>query len=160
MEAKDVVTFVIALIGAVTGVTGTVVSVLNYLRQSDRDRVKIRIGVREGIMSTQPGSPFLAVSVTNLSAFPVRIKDVGLLGSGKAQRVLDLTVVAKIGLGVSLEPRTSTDFHFSPEFLALEQTKDAICAYVRTDCGEQFESGHSDIPLMIRDARKRALPSG
>jgi hypothetical protein len=39
------VTLAIAILGAITGIIGTIVSVLSLYRQIDRDLAKIRVGV-------------------------------------------------------------------------------------------------------------------
>jgi hypothetical protein len=82
----DLMTFVIAVIGAVTGVIGTVTGIIatvlgvyQYRRELDRERVKLRVAARRALSSDAPDTEFLSISVTNMSEFNVTISEAGLL---------------------------------------------------------------------------------
>jgi len=146
----------IAIIGAVTGVVGTVLGVITIADLLSRNRVKLRVTPklawvnRRGMVLTAEkpapaghdptgGDPpnRLAVEVVNLSAFAVTISEVGVGRVVGRRRVF---VVPDLSDGkswpVRLESREAVT-----AFLHLEAARDVIStsadriAYSQTDCG-------------------------
>lgn len=80
---KDLVTFGLALLGAVLGV-------INTWRTINRDRIKLRVRFVHGMTINAPNFPdkLFGVEVTNLSSFPLTIAEVGMHIQGCADRAV------------------------------------------------------------------------
>jgi hypothetical protein len=152
----EITTLVIAVLGAVTGVIGTVLSIGSLRREIDRDRVKLKVTVSWGLSMASPDVSFLGVHVTNLSTFPVTLREVGLLFDHDRQRAIHFDALTGRGerLPQRMDPRTSLTIRFPPDFLLDRRLKTARCAYVWTDCGHSFESKGDDIPKMVAGAQR------
>lgn len=148
-------TLVIATVGAITGMVGTIVGIVALLRQIDRDRVRLRIGARWAITSDSPGTRLISISVTNLSTFPVTLSEVGVLCDNGRQRVIDPHALAQ--LPKRIEARTAVSILLSPQFLRNAMCRTATYAFARTDCGEWFQSRGDCISKIVSEAQSERV---
>ena len=132
---SESITLTIAIIGAVCGVTGVVLGIVNTWRQLRRDKVRLKIVPSHVIpvgAVADPGWNF-GIEVINMSEFPVTISDVGfLLNNGDKGTIATLPGFEQYGsLPLRLEPRTA----FSKYFFVDSETndwKDTKSAYALT----------------------------
>ena len=147
-EIKDVITIVLASIGAVLGV-------LNAWWAHDKDRPKIRVSPRRVIPLGSPvdSRARLAIEVTNLSWFPLTVSEVCVLFRGTAERgvVIDPVLVDGGGFPRRLESRTSFMAYLHPDAFATAQHR-VRAAYAKTDCGLTF-TGNSPALQQLCDGR-------
>ena len=133
---KDMITFATASVGAVLGI-------LNTWRSWDKDRPKLRVVPKQAFLVTMDGQvddrARLCIQVTNLSAFPLTITEVGVLYRGTKMRgALHESVGPRpFRFPQTLEPRTSLTLYAAPH--ALRGSRPIRCAYAHTDCGLQFK---------------------
>jgi hypothetical protein len=133
MEASvtliEAITLSIAVLGAVLGV-------INTWHALDRSRVKLKVLPAHAIPSggADPRIKF-GIGVTNLSAFPVTISEVGVLYEGTNTRgaIIQPLLVDGGRWPRRLEPRSSVTVYGQ----APESTPDLRirCAYATTECG-------------------------
>jgi len=125
----DAVTLAIAILGAVLGV-------INTWHALDRSRVKLKVLPAHAIPvgGADPRLKF-CIGVTNLSAFPVTIKEVGVLYKGTDRRgvFIDPFLMDGGSWPRRLEPRSSvTVYGQKPDSTPGLRIR---CAYATTDCG-------------------------
>lgn len=151
---NDYSTFVIAVIGAVTGVVGTVIGLYSVWLETSRDRVKLRVSASNAILTHAPG-PYITVTVLNMSAFPVVIHEAGFFNS-KGHRIINVnTPTIRNGpFPVRLEPRCSLTALFSPEILLEAEKSEFLSAYASTECGVTARSSHGAFRGIIDEMRK------
>ena|SRR6266446_6907678 len=130
---SDVMTQVLAIIGAVAGVAGTIVAGLAYLHSVMLEKVHLRVGTG---WATDAMATRAYISVTNLSAFPVTIREVGFISRDENKRFIMPGMFGTV-LPARMEPRTSKSFYFDPTFQVSEANQEAHAAYAQTDCGER-----------------------
>lgn len=140
---------VAAIVGAGSGVIGTVLSVINMVRDWRRQRVRLRVipllrrslgnaifSDRENIMD----DAWPAVEVSNLCEFPVTISEVGFTKSGDDGR---LAILPEPGeLPKRLEARSSTTVTATRQ---VGFPCGAEKAYARTECGHTW---YGDSPVL------------
>lgn len=126
----ELITFSIAVLGAVLGV-------VNTLHNLDKSRVKLKVvpayvipvgGMDERLR--------FSIQITNLSSFPLTISDAGVFFNGTDSRGSIINPVFSNGGNwpKKLEPRTSVSvFSYIPEAPKGHKIK---CAYAFTQCGE------------------------
>lgn len=150
-SAIEIGTFVTAIIGAVTGIAGTLLALWSIWRQLDQDKVKLRVEAKHAFLAAEPRVRRFCIEITNLSAFPVTIQEASVLRRDEKSRAYCFAYFTSTReqLPIRLEPRTSVSIFMHPEFHLSEDFKASVCAYVKTACNEVF---HSD-----RDAFKNFL---
>lgn len=147
MEAINLVqgiTLSIAVVGAVLGL-------INTWHGLDMSRVKLKVRPAHAIpvAAADPALTF-CIEITNLSAFPVTVDDVGVFYHGTDRRgSIVLPVLIDGGRWPRrLEPRTSvTVYGHRPTSTPQQRIK---CAYAKTECGVT-ETGSS--PALRQIAR-------
>ena len=77
-EGFAVLTAVVAVIGAVTGISGLVLSVLNFQRDASRLRVIVEIGQLAGSGDAEWQGPYVFVRAVNVGRRPIQLATVGL----------------------------------------------------------------------------------
>jgi hypothetical protein len=123
-------TLAIALLGAVLGV-------INTWRGLDQSRVKLRVVPAHAIPvgAVDPSIDF-CIEVTNLSAFPVTLREIGLLFRGAEERAVFTINPLLLDGGPwprRLEPRSSvTVYGHKPDARFAQHVR---CAYAKTECG-------------------------
>jgi len=143
-DTQDLVTFSIAVVGVVLGFCGLVLSIINSWKQSDRDRVKLRVNPTLEVWGSEFGyAPQFGVEVVNLSAFPITLKEVGIKFKKPGAPLLQFECTVQKGSDVEIKPLpvrlNSREAIF---FTATELQQDILLsayrakhAYVRTACG-------------------------
>jgi hypothetical protein len=137
------ITLAIAFLGAVLGV-------INTWHGLDKSRVKLKVQPARAIpVGGADPSIGLSIQVTNLSAFAVTLKEVGVLYQGSVKRgVLRPILVDGGAWPRRLEPRSSVTF-----FAQRVSSRDGKvrCAYASTECGIR-QTGNS--PALRQMARE------
>jgi hypothetical protein len=153
----EAVTLIIAILGAVLGLIGTVLSLLNTWRAFDRDRVKLRVVPKYAFpVGGSDNRPRVSIDVTNLSMFPVTVSQIGFLFHDSTNCGVLLQPIMLDGgtFPRRLEPRTSFSVmcdptqHLEPAFASIR------CAYVKTDCGVTVEGNSPALRQMVQAAKQ------
>ena len=145
--AKDIFTISCAVIGAVLGI-------INTWQGLNQRRVKLKV-VPTTAYPVNHGGEFApemgCIEVTNLSAFPVTVREVGFT-DGDPRKKARAAIPQPIGgsLPHRLESRASVSLYFDWKRLKRNMKR----AYVLTDCGEV---GYGNSPA-FKSMRKR-LPA-
>jgi hypothetical protein len=130
---KDLLTFGLALIGAVLGITNT-------WRAISRDKPKVKVipkraypvgGIDERID--------LCIEAVNLGAIAVTITELGVFHHGTAARTALITpfIIDGGALPRRLEPRTTVTVYGRSDLIKADKHP-IRCAYATTDCGLTF----------------------
>lgn len=128
MSTSEVVTLVIAVVGAALGL-------INTWRSYDVTRVKLKVTPAHAVSVGPAPLVDFNITVTNLGAIPVTIEEVGVFYRGTDQRcvVTDPVLLDGGTWPRRLEPRSSVSvFSPRPEVIPGHRIK---CAYGRTQCG-------------------------
>jgi hypothetical protein len=125
----EAITLAIAILGAVLGL-------INTWHALDRSRVKLKVLPAHAIPvgGADPRLKF-CIGVTNLSAFPVTIKEVGVLYKGTDSRgvFVEPFLLDRGDWPRRLEPRSSvTVYGQTPDSTSDRRIR---CAYATTECG-------------------------
>ena len=130
MTIIQIVTFSIAVLGAVLGI-------INTWYNLDKNRVKLKVTPAHAIPVGGIDERLkFCVQITNLSSFPLTISDAGVFFTGTNSRGSIINPVFSDGGNwpKKLEPRTSVSVYSQiPEAPAGHKIK---CAYAITQCGE------------------------
>lgn len=132
MESVTVVqavTMAVAVLGAVLGI-------INTWHMIDRSRVKLRVRPAHAIpIGNVNESLTFCIEVTNLSAFPVTVRDVGVFYHGTNHRgaYAPPVLIDSGGWPRRLEPRSSVTVYGQKPDGSKEQP--IKCAYAKTECG-------------------------
>lgn len=121
------ITLAIAVLGAVLGV-------INTWHGLDKSRVKLKVLPAHVIQLGGFSQIYeFSIEVTNLSSFPVTIREVGILFYGTKNRgLLHMTALDGASLPQRLEPRSSFTLYSK---LPDASKRKIRCAYARTQCG-------------------------
>lgn len=156
MTTEQIITLVVAIIGALTGVAGLGLSIFTLKRQLDDDKVKLDV-VASWAMAAGPGAgreSFFAIRVTNLSKFAVVVDEAGVFVQDNRKVILPGgRVNPGDTLPVTLQPRTGVSVLFPAEFLRDPATRNARCAFAGTACGTKVESAAGVLPQMVETAQ-------
>lgn len=128
VSVTQAITLSIAVLGAVLGL-------INTWHGLDRTRPKLRVRPAHAIpVGSAPKSLTFCIEVTNLSAFPLTVCEVGVLYHGTDARGTVMPVLIDGGPWPRLlESRASVTVYFQrPEFDADHLIR---CAYAKTECG-------------------------
>jgi len=130
MTVIQIVTFSIAVLGAVLGI-------INTWHNLDKTRVKLKVTPAHAIpFGNVDKNLKFCIQITNLSSFPLTISDAGVFFTGTKSRGSIINPVFSDGGNwpKRLEPRTSVSVYSEiPEAPAGHKIK---CAYAITQCGE------------------------
>jgi hypothetical protein len=131
------ITLITAIAGLVFGFVGAVLGVMNTWREINRDRVRVR--VVPVLLIFESGEDAFGIEVTNLSYFPVTIKEVGFAVRGHDERfTFPASEIRGCQLPQRMEPRTSFIARL-PVFTADHPKWSFIDrAYADTACGKRF----------------------
>jgi hypothetical protein len=152
LDLKDLITFGIALIGAVLGI-------MNMWRSISHDKPKIKvIPVRAYAVGGMDQRVDFGIEVVNLGAVAVTVRELGLFHHGTATRsVLTAPIMLDGGtLPRRLEPRTSISVYGRTDLLN-GRTHPIRWAYAKTDCGLTFK-GNSGALKQISQALGAGRP--
>lgn len=136
METMAIITFGVALLGAVLGV-------INTWRSLDRDCVKLLVTPKTAIpvdgLESMFGSIDFCIEVINLSFFPLTISEVGFLHKGVASRAVVIQPLTLDGSSIprKLGPREAITFYMDRPRRRVGHP--LRCAYATTSCGHTFK---------------------
>jgi hypothetical protein len=134
-------------------VLGAVLGVINTWHGLDKSRPKLRVRPAHAIpVGAAPKSLTFCIEVTNLSAFPLTVCDVGVLYRGTAERgaVVSPVLIDGGSWPRRLESRASVTVYFQrPESHPAGRIK---CAYAKTECGV-MQTGTSPALKQIANGR-------
>ncbi len=173
MTALQAITLCIAVLGAALGI-------LNTWKAYDRDRLKLKVrpkfyihtraGVLTGADIPLEASSFntlnpgieeklqdLCIEVTNLSAFPVTINEVGLTLKGTKDRawLSEYFISEDRKLPLRLDPRSSVTVFGTRHGSSEGIPGHAVAAYATTDCGETVEGSSRALRLLTAESFRR-----
>lgn len=139
---KEMVTFGLALVGAVLGV-------INTWRNVNRDRLKVRVRFIHGFSINAPTMParVYGVEVTNLSTFPVTVSEVGLHIVGTKDRAAFIPHIMPDGgdpLPRRLEAREQVTVYIPTTSLCTELQYKNV--YAITACGATIRKRQRGLP--------------
>lgn len=141
---KEMVTFGLALLGAVLGV-------INTWRAVNRDRMKLRVRFVHGFSINAPHMPdkMIGVEVTNLSTFPVTIQETGLhIVASKHRAVLIPPTLLDGGdWPRRLESREQVTTYF--DSAGLPRDVEYSNVFATTACGVTVRKRQSNLPKKL-----------
>lgn len=151
MDWSAAITLAIAVLGAVLGL-------LNTWHSIDNRRLKVRVRFLNVVALDD--SIDAGIEVTNLSAFPLTIREVGMtLRRARGRPAEVLLIVPRVAspreLPARLEPREQTTVYFKAAELphiAAELGK----AYAKTTCGETFKGETGALKQLRESMRDRS----
>jgi hypothetical protein len=153
------ITLITAIIGAVCGVSGAVLGVINTWNLLTKNKVRLKVTpihvIPVGTLASSNVN--FGIEVINLSDFPVTISDVGFLLKNK-QRATSFSVISidqPSKLPVRLEPRTAYKKYFNIDKAGLP--KQTEYAYVDTQCGELIIGTSGALKQKIKEASLREM---
>lgn len=155
--AGETITFVTAIVGAISGIAGAILGVINTWWQLRRNKVRLKIIPKHiipvGALRNEPMN--FGLEVINLSEFSVVIEDVGfLLKGGRHGTIATVQGIESNGsLPLRLEPRSS----YSKWFYADQETTDwreVRKAYARTQCGTEATGTSGALNQLIHTGGK------
>jgi len=134
MTSTELVTLIIALVGAVLGVINTSYSIFK-----DKVRIKVIPKVADHYPNPNNRPPFLCIDVTNLGLLPVTIREVGFKIKDSSKRIMLLqNPMNQQQLPYRLEPRSSITLYSTDEETYSVAVQNGYNAYAYTDCGRQY----------------------
>lgn len=147
------ITLITAIIGAVCGVSGAILGIINTCHQLSRNKLRLKVIPSHAIpvgAYANSGINF-GIEVINLSEFPVTITDVGFLlkDNRRATSVLVKSIEQPSKLPVRLEPRTSYHKYFNIDEAGFP--KQVQCAYAATQCDELITGTSGALKQKIKE---------
>ena len=156
MEIQTI-TFATAILGAVAGLIGVTLGLLNTWRNISRDKVKLKVRPTWVMTLFDDANFAYQVQVINLSEFPITVVDVGFNLSGRDKGSLATVPGSEPqgSLPLRLEPRTSYSKIFDPK--ALSSIESIIrSAYARTECGVVTSGRDGNMRVIQNDRGRRS----
>jgi len=156
--AGDTTTLITAIVGAVCGVAGAMLGVINTWHQMRRDKVRLKVVPKHvipvGIIERAQLN--FGLEVINMSEFPVVIEDVGfLLVDGRHGTLATVPGMESNGkLPLRLEPRSSYSKLFYVDQKAIDWSE-VRSAYARTQCGTEITGTSGALTQLVRERGKR-----
>lgn len=155
MNFKEISTLVIAVIGATLGIT-------NFIRSLWKDRVRLKVSpivltLLENSTGKDEVVSRVAITVINLSEFPLTITDVGFITNKYFKNAKISSFDNKILHGgkfpYKLAPRTSlTAYHPNPS-LFMDDLDKISGAYAITQCGSEIRGSSKTLQKSLRKYR-------
>ena len=154
---QEAITLTIAVVGAVFGLIGTLLGILNTWRAFDRDRVKLRVVPKRAVpVGGLDNRPRACIDITNLSTFPITVSQVGFLFRDSTNRgaLIDPLMLDGGSFPRRLEPRTSFSVFCNPRQHLEPAFGSVRCAYAETDCGVLVEGTSAALKYMVAEANR------
>jgi len=133
-DLRDIVTMILASIGAVLGV-------LNTWKVFARDRAKLRVVPKHAIpLGAVDRRLTFCIEVINVGGVALTVNEVGVFYRGTSRRnaVIAPVIIDNGPWPRRLEPRTSVTVYAQGASLAIPGHP-IRCAYAMTDCGRTYE---------------------
>lgn len=137
MSTIQTITLITAIAGAICGLLGAVLGIINTCHQLRRDKVRLRVvpKIVNIINGGELSAPKLCIEVTNLSVFSVTITNVGF-----EAKEHDLCLFPILYDGKPwprrLESRQSIMTFFGDDWETNRELCSISCAFASTECGE------------------------
>ncbi len=154
---NEVVSDVIVPIGALLGIPGAILGILNSWRLFVSDRVRLKVTPERALLLSDRSieADYLSIEVINLSKFPVTIINVGLKLSGNRTALFlkDDSIEPQGRLPIRLESRAS----YSKTFRDCKKDipwNEVICVYAKTACGVTAKGTSKFLKEVIRNGWK------
>jgi hypothetical protein len=150
--ASETVTLITAIVGAVCGVAGTILGVINIWHQLTRNKVRLKVTPQHTILMLNRSMPLnFSIEVVNLSEFPVVIEDIGFqLADGRKATISPVPGLEPNGsLPMRLESRAAYSKIFSLDQNLVPWSK-VRCAYARTQCGTLVTGTSPALQQLVR----------
>ena len=148
------ITLVTAIIGAVCGVSGAILGIINTRHQLNRNKLRLKIIPRHVIPvgGLKNSGINFGIEVVNLSEFSVTISDVGFILTDKRRATLTPVIGTEQPgkLPLRLEPRASYRKYFNIDKVGFP--KNVKAAYVETQCGEMITGTSGALKQKIKEA--------
>jgi hypothetical protein len=140
MDWQQAVTLWVAIIGALTGLSGIAIAFLAYQRERNRDKVRLRLVVMNALVGGPGTDPehWLTIEVVNLSTFPVTVRSVGLCSQNWQMPVFRTT--RGESLPHRLGSRESFEVYCTPASFREQRFAEMRWAFAKTACGVQVLS--------------------
>jgi hypothetical protein len=154
MTSMQIITLVTAIVGAICGICGAVLGIINTWSQLSRNRVRLKVipklaymvggnDVMAGVRSCEyqqdlsnKGTPSrLCIEVINLSAFAVTISDAGFGKKDRNRLALIKPEVSKKSWPTRLEPHEAVMLYAAIGLSLNPTIMLKAVAYAETDCG-------------------------
>lgn len=158
-SAMGTITAITAVVGAVCGIAGLVLGIINTLAEVQHGRVKLKVAPTWAFVPDMgEASPFnFTVEVINLSEFPVVVTEVGFDCRGRGHLVPVGSAVHdykhSTALPCRLEPHASCSQFYLLEKTAVEncpEFKKVNRAYARTQCGARVTGTSPALRQIVR----------
>lgn len=139
------------LLTFILGAVGTGLGILNYVKSIQKERVKLRVCFRQGIPINMPNMPkrLVCVEVTNLSAFPVVINEVGMNMLGTDERAVFTMPFTSDNKPLPRKLESREQFTASADRAFLDPEVTYTHVYASTSCGTTVKS---EIPTKSSDS--------
>jgi hypothetical protein len=150
---SDSVTFWIAIVGAVTGVLGFALSLINTVHDFHKNRISVAV---DPAFSTIESEQRLCVGIRNLSAFPITIDHIGFLGGIFRKRYFPCDPVStnQGPLPHRIESRTLLAVLCPPRTQQQEFMTRVRSVYVSTACGQTFTGSSPELRQHIKSMKR------
>lgn len=154
------ITLYLAIIGSVLGSVGSILGIVNFIRDLDKTRVKLKIFPKIGIFLEDDSKIIerLCIEIINLSGFPVNIKDAGfVLRNPKGSKFFSLRPDVLYGgkLPYKVESRASITV-FDKNNPLIDTIKNVIAAYAVTECGIEIRGKNKNWEALIKGSSRNS----
>jgi len=154
---NSVITDVLVPIGALLGIPGAILGILNSWRLFISDRVKLKVRPERALLLSGRNieTSYFRIEVLNLSRFPVTISNVGLMMTHNRTALFlkEDSLEPEGHLPLRLEPRAIYSKVFYIEKDEVPWTE-ITCAYARTACGITATGTSKFLKEVIRNGWK------
>lgn len=152
------ITLYLAIIGSFLGIVGSLFGIVNFIRDLDKTRVKLKVFPKIGIFLENESKIIerLCIEIVNLSGFPVNIKDAGfVLHNPKGPKLFSLRpdVLYSGKLPHKVESRASITV-FDKNNPLMDTAKNVVAAYVITECGIEIRGKNKNWEALIKGLSK------
>ncbi len=163
------ITIVLAIIGAVTGVSGVFLGLINTWYNINDKKIRVKVRFVANCKTPRETAPYISTSnkltselepygysieVINLSSFPINIQEVGFSFSPFWIRNIERGAISPHALTdclipCKLESRERASFNFSPSLINSSFEK-IYSTYVKTSCGQYFKGSTPALKSLVK----------
>ena len=148
------ITLTTAIVGAVCGILGAVLGIINTWHQMRKNKIRLKIIPSHAIPVGAIASANInfGIEVVNLSDFAVTITDVGFVLKNKSKATLlpVISIDQPKELPIRLEPRTSYKKYFSKSVVDTGEVR-IKSAYANTECGETITGTSGALKQLVKE---------
>lgn len=136
----------ISIVSLAVGSVGAVLGVINTWNALERQRVKLVVRPAQSML-VPSGQPILTVEVTNLSAFPITIAEIGFRLRNGQKAITPGNLLNGKPLPQRMESRESVTAFFD---LTDFDPRQILMAFASTKCGECEEGTSPSLEQLIQ----------